>query len=258
MTGCFCGSSSMTRRPVFAARPPLRFAKYSLPVTRSPRFAAIAAVAGALWGLALTPPMAAVWAYESAFTRWEDMAWVERTFGPMLVDAGALSFGRPDLDPYEVYGKGFFLVYLAMVPIVRLVHERYRAGGGEGRWELWTWRTMYVALWVAAVGDFASYWGVSLPGPIGESLWGGGFGIELLASAVLLVSTTIYGLLSLRLRVAPIWAAILLIAVIPLAIATLAIVVGYIPNGYAVPLSLMWAAISLWLVRQPQEAPVPA
>jgi hypothetical protein len=213
---------------------------------RSPRFAGFAAIAGALLGLALTPPMAAVWAYDPPLTRWETTTWVERTFGPTLASSGALSFGRSDLGPYEVYGKGFFLVYLAMVPIVRLVHERYRASGGTSTWELWTWRVMYSALLVAAVGDFLSYWGVSLPGPIGETLWGGGFGIELLASAVLLLSTTLYGVLSLRLRVVPIGAAILLIAVIPVAMLTLGNVVAYVPNGYAVPLSLAWATIGIW------------
>ena len=186
------------------------------------------------------------------------MTWVERTFGPGLESAGALSFGRADLGPYEFYGKGFFLVYLGMVPITWLVHQRFRKAGGHSRWELWTWRVMWVSLVVAAVGDFASYWGVSLPGAVGEGLWSGGFGVEMLATAALLVSTTLYGALSLKLRIAPVWASILLIAVIPLAAVTLGNVVAYIPNGYAVPLSLVWAAISVWLVLQAQEAVAPA
>lgn len=216
------------------------------------RFASFSAIAGAALGLLLTPLMAAVWSYDRRFTPWATMTWVERTFGPTLESWGALSFGRSELGPYEVYGKGFFLVYLAMVPIVRLIHERFLRGRSS-RWELWTWRLMWASLLVAAAGDFASYWGVSVPGPVGASLWGGGFGVELLAAAVLLVSTTIYGIVSLRLRILPVWASILLIAVIPLAILTLGNVVAYIPNGFAVPLSIIWALIGVWLLLRPQE-----
>ena len=219
---------------------------------RSERFASLSAIAGAALGLLLTPPMAAVWAYEGRFTPWATMAWVERTFGPTLASWGALSFGRSELGPYEVYGKGFFLVYLAMVPIVRLMHQRFLRGGSS-RWELWTWRFMWASVLAAAAGDFASYWGVSLPGPVGDSLWIGGFGVELLAAAVLLVSTTAYGIVSLRLRILPVWASILLIALIPLAILTLGNVVAYIPNGFAVPLSITWALIGVWLLLHPQE-----
>ena len=77
--------------------------------------------------------------------------------------------------------------------------------------------------------------------------------MELLAAAVLLVSTTAYGIVSLRLRILPVWASILLIAVIPLAILTLGNVVAYIPNGFAVPLSITWALIGVWLLLHPQE-----
>jgi hypothetical protein len=51
----------------------------------------------------------------------------------------------------------------------------------------------------------------------------------------------------------PGWASILLIAVIPLAVVTLANIVAYIPNGYPVPLSVVWAAIGVWVLRRPAE-----
>lgn len=222
------------------------------PAASSARFASFSAIAGAALGLLLTPPMAAVWTYDPPFTPWATMTWVERTFGPTLESWGALSFGRAELGPYEVYGKGFFLVYLAIVPIVRLTHERYLRRGAS-RWERWTWRFMWASLLVAAAGDFASYWGVSVPGPAGEALWSGGFGVELIAAAMLLVSTTVYGIVSRRLRILPVWASIMLIAVIPLAILMLGNVVAYIPNGYAVPLSITWAAVGVWLLLQPAE-----
>lgn len=96
---------------------------------------------------------------------------------------------------------------------------------------------MWSSLIVSAVADFVSYWGVSVPGPAGEALWSGGFVFEMTASAVLLVSTTMYGAISLRLQIVPVWTALCLVAVIPLAVVSLGIVVAYIPNGYAVPLS---------------------
>lgn len=76
----------------------------------------------------------ATWAYDPPSTSWGSMPWVERTFGPSLESWGALSFGESAIDPYEIYGKGFFLVYAAMAPIVRLVHRRYGARGGTSQW----------------------------------------------------------------------------------------------------------------------------
>jgi len=225
-------------------------------VTFSPRFAAFAAVAGALIGIALTPFMAAVWVYDPpANYWWANGSWVLRTFGPTLESAGALAvgFGIFENGSYEVYGKGFFLVYLGMVPVVKLVHGLNAGSEKAGGLEKWSWRVMYVALLVAALGDFTSYWGISLPGSLGETLWGAGFGVEILAFLVMIVAVTVYGVVSLRLRVIPIWASSLLIATIPIALSGL-IATQYVPNALVVPLSLVWAAISLWLVRQPSRA----
>ena len=187
-------------------------------VSFSPRFAAFAAIAGALIGIALTPFMAAVWVYDPPVNYWwANGSWVLRTFGPTLESAGALTvgFGIFENGSYEVYGKGFFLVYLGMVPIVKLVHGLNAGSDKAGRLEKWSWRVMYVALLVAALGDFTSYWGISLPGSLGETLWVAGFGVEILAFLVMIVATTVYGVVSLRLRVIPIWASALLIATIP-------------------------------------------
>jgi hypothetical protein len=221
---------------------------------REVRRAAAIAVAGGVIGLVLTPPMASMWAYDPPSMSWASMHWVERTFGPTLESWGALSFGWSELGPYEIYGKGFFLVYLAMAPIVRLVHHGYRAGGGTSQWELRTWRVMWSSLVVSAVADFVSYWGVSVPWPVGEALWSGGFVVEQIASALLLVSTTMYGAISLRLHFVPLWTSLSLVAVIPLAVVMLGIVVDYIPNGYAVPLSLIWAAYGVKLLLPPRSA----
>lgn len=141
-----------------------------------------------------------------------------------------------------------------MLPIVRYVHVRYQQSS-YSKWEGRTWRVLWVALIVVTVADAVSYWGVSLPGPLGDSLWGGGFGVEILATLVVLVSTTVYGLVSIRLRAVPLWASIPLTAIIPICIATLASVTTYVPNGVVVPMSLIWAAIGIWVLATPHNQP---
>jgi hypothetical protein len=113
---------------------------------------------------------------------------------------------------------------------------------------------MWSSLLICAVADFTSYWGISIPGPLGEGLWSGGFLIEIIASALLLASTTTYGALSLRLRIVPVWTSLSLVAVIPYAVVMLGIVVEYIPNGYVVPLSATWAAYGVTLLLPSTKA----
>jgi hypothetical protein len=221
----------------------------------SSRFAGITAIAGAVVGILITPFMAAVWAYEPGIV-WDDLSLLAKTVGPTLESWGALSFGAAQvvaLDgevlsesfAYEVYGKSFFLVYLLMLPIVRYVHDRYRRSS-DSKWEGRTWRVLWVALIVATVADAVSYWGISLPGPVGESLWGGGFGVEILAMLVVLVATTVYGIVSARLHVMPLWASLLLAAIVPIGVVTLVSVTTYVPNAVVVPMSIIWAMIGVW------------
>ena len=222
----------------------------------------LVAAGGALLCLALTPPMAAVWAHAApGETVWAAETIVERTFGPVLEGAGLLTFEGP-LRPYEVYGKAFFLVYLAMVPTVRLwrpiptegaqyVTDRRegpsRWWGPTGRVTVGSWRAMYGSLVVAAVADFVAFWGVSAPGTVGFALWATGLAVELLALAVLLGSTFVFGLLGARTGAIGRSAGGLLCGAVLAAIPTLLIVVNYLPNGAVLPLSLAWAAIGLHL-----------
>ena len=228
----------------------------------SSRFAGWSAIASAAVGIAITPFMAAVWAYEPGVV-WDDLSLLARTVGPTLESWGVLSFGAvremasdgtvlSESIAYEVYGKSFFLVYLLMLPMVRYVHVRYRQSSDsklEGR----TWRVLWVTLIVATVADAVSYWGISLPGQLGDSLWGGGFGVEILAVLVVLVASTVYGAVSIRLRVVPLWASVLLAAIIPVAVATLVGVTTYVPNAVVVPMSIIWAAVGVWVLATPQK-----
>ena len=67
-----------------------------------------------------------------------------------------------------------------------------------------------------------------------------------------LATTTIYGIVSIRLGVIPVWAAGLVTATIPIGIITLAGLVSYVPNAVVVPMSIIWATIGAWvLVARP-------
>ncbi len=215
---------------------------------RSARFAGWASIAGAVVGVLVTPFMASVW--ESDGVVWSTTeGLVTRVFGPTLESWGALTFGSEGL-PYEVYGKFFVFVYLLMLPIVRYVHV-LQSTPATSAWERRTWRVLWVSLIVAAVGDGMSYWGISLPEP-GDILRGVGWMVELLTLFVVLVSTTVYGIVSIRIRVIPIWSAVLLTAIIPILWFSLAGLTWYLPNGVVVPMSIIWASIGAWvLVARP-------
>jgi hypothetical protein len=223
-----------------------------LPMMRSPRFAGWAAIAGAAIGVAITPFMASVWVFDP-MVFWYNTSLLTRLVGPTLASWGALSFGAEN-TPYEVYGKTFVFVYILMLPIVRYVHV-LQSGSPVPKWERRTWRVLWIALITAAVGDGVSYWGISVPDPVGEFLWGGGFMVEILAMLVVLASTTLYGIISMRIRLIPMWASVLLTAIVPIGIGTLAIVTDYVPNAIVVPMSIIWAMLGAWVLTRQVEQP---
>lgn len=81
---------------------------------------------------------------------------------------------------------------------------------------------------------------------LAKSSGGGGFLIESIAMLVVLVSTTLYGIISMRIRVIPSWASTLLTAIIPIGIGTLVGVTDYLPNAVVVPMSIVWAMVGTW------------
>ena len=226
-------------------------------MARSPRLAAWCSVAGGVIGLAITPFMAAVWAYEPGVV-WADLSLLTRVVGPTLESWGALTLGSgrvvaedgtvlAESFAYEVYGKVFFLVYLLMMPIVYWAHTAH-AGATSSRWESWIWRVLWTALTLACVGDAVSYWGISVPGDAGQTLWGLGFAVEIVAVLGLLAATTLYGVIALRQGVLPRASSALLVGVVPIAVLTLIGVTPYVPNAVVVPMSLIWASVGVWLL----------
>jgi hypothetical protein len=217
----------------------------------SPWRVAVAAVCGFLWCATLTPLMAAVWLHGGG-EAWDSGTLIERTFGPVLEARGLLTFGEGDL-PYEVFGKGFFLVYLLMLPAVLAVPGRLGHRGGLDVVRVSAW-AICGAVVAALMGDFASYWGVSLTGRLGELLWGGGFLLEMLALVVLMVGMVVYGVAAARAgRVSRAVGALLsgaVIAVVP----TVVFVTDYVPNGIVLPLSLAWAICAVIMLAPGQSS----
>ena len=148
----------------------------------------------------------------------------------------------------------FFLVYLLMLPIVRYVHGLHR-DSAPSKWEGRTWRVLWVALVLATVGDAVSYWGISLPGLVGGLLWRGGFAVETLAMLVVVVSTTVYGIVSIRMRVIPLWSSVPMTLIVPIGVVTLVTITTYVPNAVVVPLSIIWAAIGVWVLAGAEGLP---
>ena len=208
--------------------------------------------------------MASVWVYEP-WVFWGNTSLLTRLVGPTLESWGALSFGAAKVVAsdgtvlsesfaYEVYGKAFFFVYLLMLPIVRYVHV-LQSESPLPKWERKTWRILWIALIAAAIGDGISYWGISLPDLAGEVLWRAGFIIEILAMLVVLGSTTVYGIISMRIRVIPIWVSALLTAIVPIGVGTLINVTDYVPNAVVVPMSIIWAMLGAWVLTHHVEQP---
>ncbi len=193
--------------------------------------------------------MAAVWSYEPGID-WSKTVFVERTFGPWLESSGLLTFGRqatPERDglPYEVYGKGFFLVYLLMLPIVRAIRPATQTGRWASRLAVCGWRAMYVALWLAMAGDFVGYWGVSVPGDVGKTLLSVGGGIEILTVMLLLVITVVFAVSSLVARALPGWVSVMLIVAVVAVVPVNVIITDYWPNSFLVPISIGCAATAI-------------
>jgi hypothetical protein len=216
------------------------------------RNASVAAMLGAALGLVITPFMASVWANEPGVI-WSETTFVTRTFGPALESSGLLSFGTGDL-PYQVYGKCFFLVYLLMIPVIRAVRPRNQGSGWTSRVSVWSWWAVHGATWVAAAADFTSYWGYSVPGTVGDRLWGLGFGVELLALLTLFLSIIVFSLSAWRGRALAVSVASLLLLAVLAVVPVNLYVTRYAPNSLVVPLSMAWAVIGVRLLVSDRRA----
>jgi len=159
---------------------------------------------------------------------------VHRALGPRL-----------GLDAYYFYGRMFFLVYLAA--IAGLVGLHALQSGRERRERTW-FRVVLAGLVLSLVGDLVAYWGGS--GDISQSpVQGLGFTFEMLAVLAMLIGAVFYGRVTLRGDAVPDWVAWLLVIAGPAAVPVV-FLVGYIPHGAVLPLSLAMAVVGYFLLTQ--------
>ncbi len=209
------------------------------------RWAGLAALLGGLLCVLLTPIQASI------FSR-ADAPPLVLAAGPLLDLANRIhgTFGpRLGLDEYYLYGRMFFLVYLAV--IAGLVGLHALQSRGVPRERLW-FRVVLGGLSLALVGDVVAYWGGS--GDISESpVQGLGFTFEMLAVLVVLIGSVFYGRITLRGNVVPTWAAWLLVIAGPAAIPVV-FLTNYIPHGAVLPLSLAMAVVGYFLLTRGRRA----
>ena len=149
------------------------------------------------------------------------------------------------LDEYYFYGRMFFLVYLGT--IAGLVGLHTLQSGGVRRERLW-FRVVLGGLVLALVGDIVAYWGGS--GDISESpVQGLGFTFEMLAVLAVLISSMLYGRVTLGGDAVPRWAAWLLVIAGPAAVPAV-FLTHYIPHGAVLPFSLAMAIVGCFLLTR--------
>jgi hypothetical protein len=207
---------------------------------KSSRWHGLAGLLGGLLCVALTPIQTFIWSREAS------PAWV-LAIRPLLdrylaiYERVGASLGLSD---YYFFGRMFFLVYLLVLLPLLAVHAGQSVRGV--RLESVGFRWSLAGLITAAVGDVGAYWGGSDPDTF-AAIQGVGFTLELLAILIILVSSVLYGVATLRAGVLPRWYGWLLITATPTAILTTA-VVTYVPHGTMLPISLTWAVIGALLI----------
>ncbi len=205
------------------------------------RWSGLAALAGGLLCLLLTPIQASIFSGADspplvlATEPLLDLAdRIHGTFGPRL-----------GLDEYYFYGRMFFLVYLGA--IAGLVGLNALQSGGVRRERTW-FRVLLIGLVLALVGDVLAYWGGS--GDISESpVQGLGFTFEMLAVLAMLIGSVLYSRVTLRGDAVPDWAAWLLVIAGPAAVPVV-FLTNYIPHGAVLPFSLAMASVGYFLLRR--------
>ena len=159
---------------------------------------------------------------------------LHRTLGPRL-----------GLDAYYLYGRMFFLVYLAA--IAGLVGLHALQGGRERRERVW-FHVVLGGLVLALLGDVVAYWGGS--GDISESpVQGLGFTFEMLSVLAMLIGSVLYGRVTLRGDALPDWVAWLLVIAGPAAVPVV-FLVNYIPHAAVLPFSLTMAVVGCFLLAR--------
>ena len=219
----------------------------------STRWGGFAAILGGILGVVLTPFMASIWAYEGGTVLWEDKLVLVRIFGPVLEEAGLLSFA-PEHIVYFTYGRLYFLVYLLILPGVVAFHAALPQSVQDHGNLRERYRLLMLGLLVAMLGDIGSYWGGS--GSEFNGIQAAGAFVELAGLVMILGGSLIYGRGLLKAEVDAKWAAWLLILSAPAGILFNFLVVFYFPNGPMFFFCLSWIVLGYWTLSAGGKASV--
>ena len=193
--------------------------------------AGLAAIAGALIAIVLTPPFAT--AYFLAYPGYDVppfwLPFLEPRLGPVL------SFAPAD-EVYETYGRIYNLAYLLFLPAAFALHRLHR--GSANRWEKRGFVVLVAGLLATFVGVAGDYWAHGI-----------GFLLEVLGLLVLMIGSLVYGIALLRIGVAPRWVAWSFVLAGPGALLFM-FLIGHIPSGPTFPLAICWLLVGFMLLSR--------
>lgn len=196
------------------------------------KWAGVAALLGGLLSLLLTIPFAL--AYFQAYPGYGvPPPWLLSFRRPLST---LLAFA-PATVVYAIYGRLFGLVYLLFLPGVFGLHQVQQVRPGNA--EQWSFRLLVSALVTTWLGVLSDYWAN-----------GAGFLLEVVGLLLLLLSTTLYGIVTLRTAVLPSWSAWPLILAGPAGCVT-TLLLGHVPSGPTVTVAIAWMVVGYLLWRQP-------
>ena len=222
----------------------------------STRWGGAAAIMGGILGVVLTPFMASIWAFEGGTAVWEDkLQWLVRIFGPVLEQAGFLTFA-PEHVVYYTYGRFYFLVYLLILGGVIAFHAALPQSVQDYGNLRERYRLLILGLSIALVGDIGGYLGNSEPDF--NSIQAAGAFIEIVGLIVILGGSLIYGRGLLKAGIDPHWPAWLLILSAPAGILGMFLLVYYFPNGPMFFFCSTWIVLGYWTLNQGRQASVAA
>ena len=193
------------------------------------RWAGLAAMLGAAFGIVLTPPfvVASAFSYPGGAGDLPFWAWWVKAAFPLDFASGE--------RVYFTYGR---LYFLSVLPELWGVYALRRLRAGRS-WALERWglRLSLIGLWVVAVGIFTDYWTHTPPSIVAE----------VFGSLILLVGFVLLGVGFWKSKALPRWASLPMIVAGP-GLVPVIVVLPHAPSGFLLLFHGAWVVLGyvLW------------